>query len=282
VNNSVNGKYVPKKATHKAYVRRKYSKFQSMKIVKNKELREMIEEMLLDDQSPKNISGRITKHEHHLPAIGKDSIYDFIGSVYGRKIEIHRKNKKRKRGSKRKKSEKLPLRTFIDERPQCINKRERLGDAEADFIVSGKNGKGILLTMADRKTRNSFIEKITTVTIENVHKSFLKIKERFPEILTITTDNDLLLQKYEELEKLMKVKIYFCHAYHSWEKGTIENTNKYIRREIPKGSDISKYSKKFIKKVEEKLNRRTMECIDHLKPKEALEIERAKQKAPKC
>jgi IS30 family transposase len=242
--NSVNGIYDPKKANHKAYARRKYSKFQSMKIVKNKGLRDMVEEMLLDDQSPENIAGRITKHEKHLPSIGKDSIYGFIESVHGRKIEFHRKKKKRKRSGKKKKSEKLPDRTFIDERPLCINKRERLGDVEADFIVSGKSGKGILLTVADRKTRVSFIERIIKVTIENVHRSFLKIKERFPEILTITTDNDILLRKYKELEKLLKVKIYFCHAFHSWEKGTIENTNKYIRKDIPKGSDISKYSKK--------------------------------------
>jgi IS30 family transposase len=252
-----------------------------MKIVKDKGLREMVEEMLLDDQSPPNISGRITKHEHHLPSIGKDSIYRFIGSVYGRAIEVHRKKKKKKRGAKRKKEEKLPERTFIDERPLCINKRERLGDAEADFIVSGKSGKGILLTIADRKIRASFIERIIKVTIENVHKAFLKIKERFPEMATITTDNDILLQKYKELEKLIDVKIYFCHPFHSWEKGTIENTNGCIRKDIPKGSDISKYSKKFILKIEEKLNRRAMECINHLKPSEALAIEREKQKALK-
>lgn len=69
----------------------------------------------------------------------------------------------------------------------------------------------------------------------------------------------------------MGIKIYFCDPYSSWQKGTIENTNKYIRKEIPKGSDISKYSKRFIRKVEEKLNRRFMEVTDHETPAEALE-----------
>ena len=51
---------------------------------------------------------------------------------------------------------------------------------------------------------------------------------------TITTDNDILLQKHKELEKLLGVKIYFCHPYRLWEKGTIENTNGAIRKYIPK------------------------------------------------
>jgi IS30 family transposase len=75
---------------------------------------------------------------------------------------------------------------------------------------------------------------------------------------TITTDNDILFQKHEELEKILSVDIYFCHPYHSWEKGSIENANKCIRKYIPKGSNISKYSKKYIHFVEEKLNKRFM------------------------
>ena len=87
---------------------------------------------------------------------------------------------------------------------------------------------------------------------------------------TMTTDNDILFRRHKELEKLLSIKIYFCHPYHSWEKGTVENTNKYIRKDIPKGSNISKYSKKFIISIEEKLNRRFMKCLGHVTPDEIL------------
>ncbi|QQR54385.1 IS30 family transposase [Candidatus Peregrinibacteria bacterium] len=90
----------------------------------------------------------------------------------------------------------------------------------------------------------------------------------------MTTDNDILFQKHKELEKLLGIKIYFCHPYHSWEKGTVENTNKIIRKDIPKGSDISKYSKAFIQRLEEKLNRRPLKCLNYLTPKEALLVHR--------
>ena len=238
-----------------------------------------MEEKLYDDQSPSNISGRVKKYERHLVPVSKDSIYRFIKSIYGRRVEYHRnKRKNRRKGRHRNIAEQLKDRTFIDKRPEYINKRKRIGDAEADFMVSGKSGKGIILNVTDRKSRAPFLEQILTVTIENVHKAFQKIKERFPELKTITTDNDILLRFHKELERLLRVKIYFCHPYHSWEKGTVENANKYIRRDIPKGSDISKRSKKFINSIEVKLQRRIMRCLNYRTPQEMLAKHRKHKK----
>jgi IS30 family transposase len=259
-------------------VRRQNSKYQAMKIVEHSKLKDFIEKSLYDGQFPGNIAGRVCKREKNLPRIGKDSIYRFIGSVYGRKIENFRNKKKRWRRGRGKKVTQLEDRVFIGKRPKAINDRKRLGDAEADFIVSGKSGRGILLTVADRKIRASFIEQILDVSILNVEQAFREIKKRFPELKTITTDNDILLKHHKVLEKILNVKIYFCNPYHSWEKGTIENTNKHIRKEIPKGSDISKYSKRFIRAIEEKLNRRFMEVTDHETPSEALERMRKRKK----
>ncbi|MEK7566565.1 MAG: IS30 family transposase [Patescibacteria group bacterium] len=277
--NSVNGIYDPKKADHKSYVRRKYSKYQGMSIVADSKLQKFVDEKLYDDQSPKNIAGRIKKHEKHLPPVSKNSIYRYIESVYGRNIENHRNaRKKRRRGGRRKINEKLKDRTFIDQRPISIGKRARIGDAEADFIVSGKSRKGIILVVADRKSRAPFLEQILDVTIENVHQAFVRIKKRFPELRTVTTDNDILFQRFKELEKLLGVKIYFCHPYHSWEKGTVENINGYIRKDIPKSSDISKYSKEFIQSIEDKLQRRIIELLDHKTPLEVLTEARKRKK----
>ena len=249
-----------------------------MKIVGNKRLRKFVHKHLYDDQSPRAISGRLKHKTKKLNYISKSAIHNYIQSVYGRRLEAHRKKRKQRRRKKRPKYGKLDGRPFIDKRPKYIDKRRRLGDAEADFIVSGKRGKGILLVVVDRKTRISFLERIIAINIPNVHKAFLKIKQRFPDMLTVTTDNDILLQKHKALEALLKVKIYFCHPYHSWEKGTVENTNKYIRRDIPKGSNISSYSRSFIHKLEQKLNRRIMECLKFKTPAEALRKEKRKRK----
>ena len=278
--NSVKRQYDPQKAAHKAYIRRHEAKYQGMKIAEHNELQRYIDENLYDDKSPESIAGRIKKHEKHLPHVSKDSIRRYIKSVYGRRVEYHRVQQRRKRKwrKKRLKVTKLEDRVFIDKRPKYIHNRKYVGDTEADFLLSGRTGVGIILSLVDRKLRVSFLEQILEVTILNVHRAFQKIKGRFPELKTITTDNDILLKFHKELEKLLSVKIYFCHPYHSWEKGSIENTNKYVRKDIPKGSDISKRSKHFIKKLEAKLNRRYMKVINYKTPQEMLNEHRKRKK----
>ena len=250
-----------------------------MKIVENKDLKKFVVDSLYDRQSPGNIAGRIRNKEKGLPDIGKDSIYRFILSVHGRHIESFLNTSKRRRKGRGKKVAQLENRVFINKRPKHINNREKLGDAEADFILSGKTGCGILVTLADRKIRVSFIEQILDVSIRNMEHAFLRVKKRFPELRTITTDNDILFKHHKRLEVILGVKMYFCHPYHSWEKGTIENTNMHIRKDIPKGSDISRYSKRFVRSVENRLNRRYMEVTNHETPSEALARHRKRKNA---
>jgi len=270
--NRVNGRYDPVKAKHKAYTRRHNAKYQGMKIVQNKELKTFVDARLLEGQSPEDISGRLKqKYEKGVPYISKNSIYRYIKSPYGRRIEAKLLKKKR-RAKKRKRLGTLDGRTFIDQRPKHINARMKIGHAEFDFIVSGKTGKGILLVVVDRKLRISFLEPIYKVSIANVHLAARKIRERYTEWKTGTTDNDLLFARHKELEQELNIKIYFCHPYHSWEKGTIENTNGEIRKDLPKGSDISKYSKSFFQKLEKKLNNRFMKCLKYRTPNEATEL----------
>ena len=277
--NRVKGFYDATKAQQKAYTRRRNAKFQGKKIVAHRELRSFIEKKLKEGRSPESIAGRVMKHEKDLPSISADSIERFIRSVHGRKIEAHRNNlkKKRKRRTRRQKTTALSDRTFIDKRPESIEKRQRIGDAEADFIVSGKSGKGYILTVADRKVRTAFLEKIFPVSIIRMEKVFLKIKQRYPEMRTVTTDNDLLFAHHKRLEKLLDVKIYFCHPYHSWEKGTIENVNGEVRKDIPKGSDLSKYTRKQLRIIEAKLNDRYMRCLNFRTPQEMLDRHRKRK-----
>ncbi len=268
--NRVRGRYVPQKAHHKAYVRRKYAKYQGKKIVHHPELKQKVDELLRTGISPEAAAGRVTRQEKHLPSIGKDSVYRYLASPYGRQIENFRNRMKAARRRRRGRHHKLEGRVFIEKRPKRIDDRARVGDAEADFVVSGKSGNGILLVVVDRKLRMKLIERVLPVSIENVEQAFLRIKARYPEMETITTDNDILFAKHQQLEGLLNVKIYFCHPYHSWEKGTVENANKTIRQFIPKGSDLSRYSKRFIERLERTLNRRPMKCLDYRTPQEAM------------
>jgi IS30 family transposase len=205
--NKVAGEYNPKKAHHKATVRRKAAKFQGMTIVANQALQKFVTGELLNQQSPGAIAGRLATGLDELPFASRDTIERFIRSVHGRQLEHQLKLFKRKRKYRKKRpaTEQLENRTSIHDRPSVITDRKRIGDVEADFIVSGKTGSGILLTVVDRKTRVGFIRKIFPVTIVNMEKAFLKVKKAFPELKSITTDNDLLFRHHKRLEGLVGV-----------------------------------------------------------------------------
>src|SRR3989344_4109119 len=270
--NKVNGKDDPLKAHHKAYVRRRLSKYQGMKIVGHLKLKEKVDTLLWDDQSPRAIAGR-------LGTISKASICRYIRSPYGRNIESHRARLKHRRRGRLSRKHGLSDRVFIAQRPVHIGARMRSGHAEGDFIVSGKSGKGVLLVVVDRKTRIVFLERIPKPSCMAVAEAMLKIKGRYPEWRSMTTDNDILFQKHKQLEVNLGIHIYFCEPYHAWEKGSVENVNGYIRRFVPKGSDISRYSKRFFSKLEAKMNRRILEVLKFKTPNEVrTKLQKQKQR----
>lgn len=254
-----------------------------MTVVANRALQDFIERELLKQQSPGAIAGRLATGLDGLPFASRDTIERFIRSAHGRRIEYKLKvlKQKQKRRTKRPAVEQLQHRTSIDERPSVITNRERVGDIEADFIVSGKNGSGYLLTVVDRKIRVGFIRKILPVTIANMEAAFLDVKASFPELLSITTDNDLLFRHHQRLEVLLGVPIYFCDPYASWQKGSIENLNKHVRKYIPKGADISQYGNEYIQFIEHRLNGRFMSVIGYKTPAECLTAHRIKPKKEK-
>ncbi len=279
--NKVAGQYSAKKAHHKATVRRKAAKFQGMTIVANHDLQDFIEKELLKQQSPAAIAGRLATGLDGLPFVSRDTIERFIKSVHGRRIEYELTLLKRARGRRRKKRpnpETLQERTFIDDRPAIIASRQRVGDVEADFIVSGKYGSGYLLTVVDRKIRIGFIRKLLPVTIAGMEQAFLDVQRVFPELTSVTTDNDILFRHHQRLANLLDVPIYFCDPYASWQKGSIENLNKHIRKYIPKSSDVSQYNDKYIQFVEARLNSRFMSVLSYKTPVECLEQHRTMQK----
>ena len=264
------GLYDPEKAHSKARVKRQNSKYQGMKVVGNDALREYVEARLREDWSPEAIAGRIREIDYRLKYVSAKGIYKFVTSAYGGRFLRHLAYK----GGKRKLAtamsvRKLENRIFIDKRPEIVDTRARFGDWEGDFIVSGRNGSGALLVLHERKARYILIRKITKLSIETVH-SFLAEMTGGIIMNTLTLDNDIAFKKHEEMSRILGVPVYFCHPYHSWEKGGVENTNKLIRRYVPKGTDISKIDEEYILMIENKLNARPRKCLRYKTPVEVM------------
>lgn len=270
--NSVKGRYDPDKAHQKARTRRKNSKYQGMKINSNRELKQYVEDKIKLDWSPEQIAGRIKKIDRYITYASYRVVYKYIESVYGQKLEKYLRYKgKSKRGKgKRSKGSKLNNRTFIENRPKIANNRQRYGDWEGDFIVSGKNGKGALLVLYERKSRYAAMEKIMSRSANKVNQHIKELTGGLVCFRTLTLDNDISFSQHEQLSKILGAPIFFCHPYHSWEKGGVENTNKLIRQYVPKKSDISKFSDSYIMEIQNKLNQRPRKCLNFKTPHEIM------------
>ena len=280
--NMVNGTYNAKKADVKAYQKRWGSKTQCMKVNQDVNLKKfVIDSMTNEDQSPEGMSGRLREVRTDLQYASPKAIYNFVRSPAGRQVEKHLYSKSvhKKSGPKRGTPITIDGRTMIDERPKKVDSRLEFGHYEGDFIESGKDGKGSLLVLVERKTRYPFIRYVEDRSNANINRIIDEMLFGLP-VKSFTLDNDISFKKHKELSDLINATVFFCHPQCPHEKGTIENRNKAIRRYIKKRSDLSKYSKGEFVEVERKLRSRFMECLDYRTPHEAFNIELQKQRKP--
>src|SRR3989344_8179556 len=280
-NNSVSGIYDAKKAEHKAYVKRQESKRDCLKVAMDPELKKYVILNIKDDQSPDGISGRLKNIEKGIKYASGKAIYKFIKSPHGRQIEQHLFSQavKKKSGKKRGVSVSIDGRTFIEKRPKRVLKRMEFGHFEGDFIESGKDGRGSLLVLVERKTRYPFLAYLEDRSNKNVNCLIEELLRDIP-IKSLTIDNDISFQKHEELSEILNTTIYFCHPQSPHEKGTVENRNKAIRRYVKKRSDLSSFTLEHFKMVETKLRTRFMKCLNFKTPQEDFEKEILKTKKP--
>lgn len=200
-------------------------------------------------------------------------IYDFIaddkaagGTLY---TELRIANGKPRRPKKQRGEagcKHIPNRVDIELRPQIVNSRLRFGDWEAD-LVCGVHHQGFLVTLVERKSRLTLIGQVKFKTAEAVSAEIIRLllphKDR---VHTITYDNGREFCYHEKVNKRLGCQSYFAKPYHSWERGTNENTNGLIRQYLPKGSDLRKVKPEQVKRIMDELNERPRRTLKYQTP----------------
>jgi transposase, IS30 family len=224
--------------------------------------------------SPEQIAGRIKKKwpdkkERH---IGKDSIYEFIYEERKDLVKYLRcqKGKYRRRyGTRiREKQREEAKKKRIEERPEIVERKERVGDWEGDTIV-GKD-KAHILTHVERKSGYGAADKLTRGLAKLTRK---KTEERFEKIPknkkhTMTYDNGVTFSEHELTEKNTGIAIYFANPYHSWERGCNENFNGLLRQFFPKKSSFANIEQEEIENAVRLINNRPRKRLGYLTPAE--------------
>ena len=167
---------------------------------------------------------------------------------------------RRKRRDPVLRARKMPGNLSIEERPD-MSRRDEFGHWEMDCVVSGVGGKGGLLVLIERMTRKYLALRLNRITQDAVLyaiKALLRSGE-MKTVISITTDNGSEFIDSHRIEALFAkidktVKVYYTHAYAAWEKGSVENANRHVRRFYPKGTDFSRLSHRQVAQLQNFIN----------------------------
>ena len=259
---------------HKAQERAQKRQKESHKkfVLKSYALREEVGRLIELHWSPEIISGRL-KLDKNFPTICPESIYRWIFNerpdLINYLTRYTKEGKHYKRGQQRpKRAEQIKGRVDISQRPENVNNRHDFGHWETD-LVEGQ-GQSCLKVSVERKDRFTKIRKVQNKTSKESNKALLDMFEQMPQgsVKSITYDNGTENTGHIELNDILGTKSYFCHPYHSWEKGTVENTNGLIRRFFPKETDFDTIQINQIQQLEFWLNNRPRKCLGFKTPQE--------------
>jgi len=229
-----------------------------------------VEQLICKEWSPEQISGWMKKNMEI--SISHEWIYQYVlkdkldgGSLY---LHLRCKKKRKKRYGSYDRRGTLKNRVSIDERPDMVEERNRIGDWEADTII-GKAHKQAIVSLTERKSGLALIYKVDRRTKGNTEGAVRRLLRSISDqVHTITSDNGKEFARHEQIAKRLKCDFYFAHPYSSWERGTNENTNGLIRQYFPKNRDFRTITDKELIHAMKRLNNRPRKRLGYKTPNE--------------
>ena len=251
---------------------RQTSKPKAIKLTQ--EIKYLITACLKKEWSPEQISGRFS--DDGWISLHHETIYQFIlaDKAAGGRLHKHLRHQdktyRKRYGSAHNRSG-IPNRVDIDERPSEANNRERVGDWEADTII-GKNHKGAIVTLDDRKSKLRLAAPLVAKKANNVKDAIVSLLLPVKEFVkTMTFDNGKEFTLHEKIATNLDCATYFAKPYHSWERGQNENANGLLRQYFPKSMELVDVTLKQVLEAVDKLNNRPRKCLCFKTPYEVFE-----------
>ena len=274
-NPNSSGQYLPDIAQIKANARRRACICRPR--TGDAALMDHVERKIRARWSPEQIAGRLrAKPPKHLAGvpISHATIYRWIWACPERSKRFRpylriAKKKRRKPYGKPSLRGQIPNRVSIDERPEVVADRDRLGDWEGDTVV-GKGRSGYVATCVDRASRYLVARKQHGCSAKETTASLHSSMRRLPRDrrLTLTLDNGREFSGHEKIARLLSLSVYFAAPYSSWQRGTNENTNGLLRQYLPKTESFLQLTGWQLERYVTQLNNRPRKCLNYRTPAE--------------
>ena len=296
--------YIGEIAHAKALARRSKANKSHLKLTSEETpLSEAIIRLLKKRWSPEQIAARLRLGKVRISGakqrvvIAVQTIYDWIYRFHKELKKFLRHNRGYRHNrlyyiNREKRKERQQLKG-IDHRPEKANLRLRIGDFEGDTILGSEHGAtGRIGTLTDRKTGYLVAFLLPPLTkaqealpedekelyrltmgmrfADGATRSLqAKLKPKY--LKTLTLDNGSENNGFEWIERAIpKMVVYFAHPYHSWERGTNENTNGLLRQYFPKGMDFRKITQADLDKAVDEINNRPRKRLGWKSPQEKM------------
>jgi IS30 family transposase len=238
----------------------------------------VIESKLRVEWSPEQVSGWLLYDQELL--ISHESIYLHIwadkragGDLFTHLRHQGKKYNKRRNGKSTRGQ--IKNRVSIDDRPQVVEDKSRIGDWEIDTVI-GKGHSGALVTIVERVTKLTVSSRVNSKSAADVTEATIALLKPFEDVVhTITADNGKEFAYHEEISKALSTEVYFAHPYSSWERGLNENTNGLLRQYFPKNTDFKKVEQIEVKRALRRLNSRPRKDLDFKTPAQLMDDHRA-------
>jgi transposase, IS30 family len=230
-----------------------------------------VERLIRQDLSPEQAASRL-ELEGGLQ-ISHETIYQHIyadkraGGDLWRHLRCQKPRRKRYASGQERRGM-IKNRISIDERPEIIEQKIRIGDWEGDTVI-GKNHQGVLVTLAERKSRYVLAGQLRSKHAEGVTaKVNSLLRPHKHKCHTVTFDNGKEFAEHEIIASELKADIYFAHPYHSWERGLNENSNGLLRQYFPKSMELTDVTEERVQWAVDRLNHRPRKVLGFRTPHE--------------
>ena len=169
--------------------------------------------------------------------------------------------------------------TPLEQRPLAAHLRQEPGHWEGD-LIKGAYGRSCVGVLVDRCTRVTLLVKLHSASADEVRRAFQARLRRLPAHMrrTLTYDRGTEMAEHQLFTKCMGMPVFFCQAYSPWQRGTNVNSNGLLRQYLPKGTDLSVYSRADLTFIERRLNSRPRRVLGRKTPQAAHELELLKHR----
>lgn len=230
----------------------------------------VVERLLQRKWSPEQISLRL-RRDGKL-SISHETIYTHIyaDKLEGGDLHLCRRQafKRRKRRGTYEKRGRVLGKRHITERPAIVETRTEFGHWELDTII-GSGSQDCMLSLVERASGLTLLGKLRNRSAAELNRRLVAFIRRRPEwFKTITPDNGTEFHSYQAIERATGVVFYFATPYHSWERGTNENTNGLVRQYVPKRTSMRRLTQRDCNRIAHELNHRPRKRYDALTPAE--------------